>query len=230
MIPKIDLNIRPSSDSVICTLATGEHRNLLDLMKPTVKFYAKKHGFDTVFVTRRLVKDRPVPWDKVVLIRNLLEHYSLVIWMDADTLIVNPHQNIKNDLDDAYDMHLCTHKGKEPCNPNTGVWVVKNTERSIKLLNDIWNQTEHIPYHPWEQGALHHLLGYPLGTDAYLGPTEYTGYIKTLDIKYNSLMSWDGVLGAAKDPVIVHYCGIPLNERIAALKKSYKLFKKNIRA
>jgi hypothetical protein len=220
LIPKIDLNIRPKSESVICSLAFGDHKKLLNIMKPTVEFYAKKHDFDIVFITHRLVDERPVAWDKVVLIRNLLDHYSLVIWVDADTLIVNPNQNIKNDLDYSYDMHLCTHKGIEPCNPNTGVWVVRSTTRSIKILNEIWNQIEHIPYHPWEQGALHTLLGYTHNSDIYTGPTEYTDNIKTLDIKYNSLVSWDGVLGAAKDPVIVHYCGIPIEERIAGLRKS----------
>ncbi|TGA98716.1 DUF273 domain-containing protein [Sporolactobacillus shoreae] len=228
MIPKVDLNLHPSSDTVICSLAIGEHQNLLNLMKPTVDLYANTHGFDTVFVTYPLT-NRPVAWDKVVLIRKLLDDYSLVIWMDADTMIVNPRQNIKDDLDSNYDMHLCTHKGVEPCCPNTGVWVVKKTARSIQILEDIWNQTDYIPNHPWEQGALFKLLGYPNPRDFfyYVGPTEYTHCIKTLDIKYNSMMSWGGFLGASSNPVIVHHCGVPLEERLTSMQESYNLFLQN---
>lgn len=50
LISKINFGIKPSSESVICTLAVGEHLKLLNIMKPTVEYYAKNYGFDKVFI------------------------------------------------------------------------------------------------------------------------------------------------------------------------------------
>jgi hypothetical protein len=226
LIPDIKLDINQMSNMVICSLANGDHERLLHIMQPTVEHYGRKHNIDTIFLTERLCPERPAAWDKIVLIKGLLKYYEVVMWMDSDTIIVNPEPNIKNEIRPDTIMLLCTHQCVEPCCPNTGVWIVKNNPKSLELLEEIWGQTDMINHHPWEQGALFKLLGFPNPKDyyKYLGLTRYSPYVETLDIKWNSMMSWGGVLGSSNDPVIEHHCGIPIKDRLEKMRESYQKF------
>jgi hypothetical protein len=229
-IPHIDVAIQRTSNTIICSIASGEqHKALADIMKPTVELYGRVHGIDTLLLTDRLVPEKPSAWDKIVLLYNLLKQYEIVIWLDADTIIVDPTVDIRKELHSNYAMFLVTHFKRRPIFPNSGVWVVRRSYKSLKLLQAIWDQSNQDFGVWWEQQALLNLLGFRnSGHDihSYKGPTQFTYCIGPLDLKWNSRPGPYDRGDVAEHPVILHFCGMPMHERIQSMQESYQKFLK----
>jgi len=224
MIPSLNLSLEPKNDSVICSLASAPlYETMLEITKPTLEYYAKLHKMDTFVSSIDYQVDslRPPVWNKIALINNLLKHYKMVFWIDCDAIIVNPERDIRLDLNQQYPMHLVTHYGIQPNNPNTGVWVLENDPRVIVLLEDMWSRTDMVSNPWWDQGVLLNLLGYGL-THAYKdywGPTKYTNLVGDLDLKWNSRP-----LEQVQNPYIEHFSGLKYHERLEKLKEKYQEF------
>ena len=74
---------------VVCTMAHGPHRELLEIARPTLARYADDNGYELVTIERPLAPARPPSWGKVVLLHELVQQYDLVLWVDADALFVD---------------------------------------------------------------------------------------------------------------------------------------------
>src|SRR5688500_7505644 len=91
---------------VIASLATGRHRRLLALSAPTFEAYARCWQWDLVLSTEQLAPERPPSWAKIVLVRDLLERYETVLWLDADAIVVDLERDIATVLDADADLYL----------------------------------------------------------------------------------------------------------------------------
>lgn len=231
MIPSISIPVNKKNDIIICTLAIGEsHVAMMKIMVPTLEYYAKMHNIDC-FINEQTVgfdPSRPPSWDKIILMKHMLNYYNTVIWIDADAIICNPIYDIRNDIDVNYPIQLVTHFGIKPLFPNGGVWIVQRDPRSLELLEAIWSQEQLINHPWWEQAALLTLLGYEpkyIGKRKvrYHGPTKFSSWVGPLDLKWNSRPSEFDI---AENPAIMHYVFIPHHIRIEKMKEQYQNFLK----
>ena len=181
--------------------------------------YAILHGLD-VKLHDDISADRPVPWYKLLLIQKIFsENYDYVFWVDADALFVNYERNIKDEIEKGRELYLVKHgiNGREI--PNTGVFLLKNSRWSRNLLKRIWSMEKYINHKWWENAALMDLLGYKELIDQ--GKNNFNlkllKKIKWLDLEWNNL---PGICEADK-PVINHYAGRPLKERIGNMQRDF---------
>lgn len=207
---------------LIMTAASGDtHLKMLDIMKPTVIYYAKKHGMDCLIlpIKNRPYRQRPPAWDKILLINSALKHYKLVMWIDADAIIVDPTRNIRKVLRSDVPLHLVFHRRT----PNTGMMVFRRSKKAFELLEAIWNRTAYINHPWWEQAALMDVLGYDPNDQncRFRGKTKYTHMVKYLGWEWNA-KPWENV----KNPVIRHYLG---PKRIDAMRRDYRTFLQRIK-
>ena len=77
----------------LCSIGSGPHEALLAISEPTFRAFAERHGYD-VITSNAPHPDRPPAWAKVPLIRETLDAYDLVLWIEGrralaagDTLI-----------------------------------------------------------------------------------------------------------------------------------------------
>ncbi|WP_275656852.1 putative nucleotide-diphospho-sugar transferase [Sporolactobacillus pectinivorans] len=196
----------------------------LKIMKPTVKAYAKKHHMDTIFITERFDSGRPASWDKIIILYNLLKHYDIVMWIDADAIFLDTSLDIRNQLNEDHVMFMVTHYGRSPIWPNGGLIVAKKNKKTFDLLNKIWNKTDVIDHPWWEQQAIINVLGYENSYHDIISyhPNKYSNLIGMLDLRWNS-RPLDGDL--AENPIIMHYCGLPHEIRINKMVSCYRIFK-----
>ena len=229
MIPSYDFSIKPNSNMIICCLATGKnHVTALDIMKPTVEYYGKLHNIDTLFFTEKLLPKEMAKKHKILLLYNLLKHYEIVMWMDSDTIFVDPSEDIRKELNTDHVVYMTSYYGREPLFPNSGVIVVKRDPQAYEILEEVWKFERKQKSGWWDQQAFLELLGYKnyfTKILAYNGPTKYTPLIGPLHLKWNSRPNRNDV---STKPMIMHHCGLDWWVRLKRMKKSYRQFLKNI--
>lgn len=224
-IPEINVDIHVKNEMIICSSATGKmHKAELKIMRPTVEAYAKKYHMDTAFFTERFAPDRPASWDKIIILYNLLKKYVLVMWMDSDSLFLDTCSDIRNELNDHHVMYMVTHFGRTPIWPNGGLIIAKQDPKTFDLLTKIWNQVDTIQHPWWEQQAIFSVLGYKNEYHNIVAyhPNKYSNLIGPLDLKWNC-RPIDGDI--SKDPMIMHYGGLPHRTRIKGMTSCLRIFK-----
>lgn len=183
--------------------------------------YAALHKFDAVVLDNRS-SDRPLPWHKILVIEKLFsEGYEFVFWIDADAVFVRFDLNIADEIEDGKELYLVKHiiDGKET--PNTGVFLIHNSDFSKDILSRIWNMHEYINHRWWENAALIDLLGFrELLKEGEVNNinTELLKKIKWLDVCWNSLPG----LCESKHQIINHYAGRTFDFRLENMKLNMK--------
>ena len=116
--------------------------------------YCKKHGYDFIDdddIYYEKGQDRSIAWSKILVVKKYLPYYDYVVWMDADTLIMN--DEIK--LEDFIKEHLTEREflftRDVSKKINTGVFFVKYSHISFKFLDMIFAKDEYINSEPYEQ-------------------------------------------------------------------------------
>lgn len=206
---------RSTSNRVLCSLGVGTHEELLRYSAPTFEDYASRHGYDVVIERNTVgLGARPVSWAKLALIRDLLDDHEVVVWIDADAVIVDPSDDIVRPGRTPID--LVSHRVGGADVPNSGVMVVRRSAATRRLLERVWQRTEFL-HHPWWENAA---LIAELGGDPDVGlrtPRERVRarrWTRPLDHRWNSIPPCP-----AADPAIVHLAGVPHAERVAAMRR-----------
>jgi hypothetical protein len=208
-------------------LAIGEpHIAFMRRMAPTVRYYAQRYRMDHLLLPlygAALDPTRPAAWSKVVLIHHLLKTYDTVVWLDADTIVVDPGTDIRTELDPRAPMHVVAHRLGRKTIPNTGVWICRRDPRTFELLAAIWNHTEFVNDGWWEQAALMDLIGFEPRERVcrFRGPTLYTSSVRFLNEKWNSRYA-----APAPKTHILHFSGP--NKPLDEMERSYALFLQHI--
>lgn len=133
---------------------------------PIMADYAVTHGMD--FACANLAGERPPSWIKVSAIHQALGDHELVVWIDADVVIVDPSQNIAADLQPGHVQALVEHRTNCGPVPNCGVWVA--TRELRPWLEEAWNGGTDIDHPWWEQATMMRLMGYRVELDSHGSP------------------------------------------------------------
>jgi glycosyl transferase family (putative galactosyltransferase) len=219
----------------LCSIGAGAHEPLLALSEPTFRAYARDHGYELVTSTEADV-GRPPAWAKVALLRELIEAFDLVLWIDADAVIVDGRADIARELEPDRHLALVRHRHLDQLVPNTGVMLVRSGEPSRALLERVWSNTRYVDHPWWENAALLDVLGYRLPGSLDRGlsgrvhrfarrrlgrelrpcrvvrPSPFVEGVQFLSHEWNSTY-----LDPASHPRIVHCLGVPVEQRLRDL-------------
>ena len=142
------------------------HKEFGDINYKINKSYCRKHGYDIIRDSKIRMPEREANFERIALTKKHLPHYDYVIWIDADAyfyidsqpihLVINDYSQfdfIFSQDEDSWafkllhkdTLNLTTRqqrvKGlldkKVKREINSGVFIVKNTSYSMKIL-DLW--------------------------------------------------------------------------------------------
>lgn len=122
--------------------------------------YAHRCGADYLVYTGLKDAGCHPAWNKIALLHDgLAQGYEKLVWLDADTLVIDPDVNIFTETRNDVDFQLCRYANylwQGQPHVNTGVMVVNAGSSAIKALQWIWDQramplrSHHVPTF-WEQ-------------------------------------------------------------------------------
>ena len=159
----------------VATIGTGAMRPVLDQSLHTFRRFGERHGYDVIVGGEEAIEDRAPAWNKVLLLRSLLESYDYVLWIDADAIILDDSIDPVSLLGDGHYQALVRYRWNEEECACTGVWLLRNVEKAVAFLDAVWNGGEgYLRLHPWEQAAAMRLLGYSVDPDRFVAATEWT--------------------------------------------------------
>ena len=67
------------------------------------------YGYELVVVRHRLDPSRPTPWDKVVLLHDLVQTNDVVVWIDVDAIVLPDAPDIADAMVPGRFLHLVEH-------------------------------------------------------------------------------------------------------------------------
>jgi hypothetical protein len=204
----------------LCSIGSGPHEALLAVSEPTFRAYAERHGYDLVTSTAA-PPERPPAWAKVPLIRSTLDDHDLVLWIDADAVIVDGSEDIADALAPDAQLALVQHRRDDELIPNTGVMVWRSGEFARSLLDRMWAAKQYIDHPWWENAALLDALGYDV--------PRFTRLDRLRRRRLRARPAPPGVhflpghwnwsyLDRAENPRIVHCLGVPVEQRLRDLQ------------
>lgn len=146
--------------------------------------YCALHGYTLLLADGHMIdRSRPAAWSKVLALRHFLPSYDWIVYMDTDTLVMNPDIKIETLIDERYDVVI----SEDWNGVNTGVFLTRNSTWSWWLLDELWKQRQLVSgYYPfeYEQRAFHLLLQTPLwrarGLEKYHGASEIRQHFKII--------------------------------------------------
>jgi hypothetical protein len=198
----------------LCTIAHGRHRELYDVARPTFERYADVHGYDLHVVEHRMAPQRPGSWGKVPLLHRLVQHYDVVLWVDADAIFVDSSCDVVRAMRPGRFMHLVAHRFDHEHVFNCGVIAMRGGAVSRRFLERVWNQIDLVHHEWWENAAVLRLLGYRLERPvrrARLSP--WRAGVGRLDRAWNSIPE-----DPSPHPIVAHFPGVSHDERLAMMR------------
>lgn len=207
--------------TALCTIATGPHIHLFELARPGFELFSAANGYELVVVHDEMISAGRAPsWGKVVLLRELLEVYERVAWVDTDVVIVDPTSDICVGLNRRKPLRLVFHHYDGLEVPNAGVFAIKSCWWSKRFLTKLWNAERFIDHKWWENAAIIELLGYDV--EAPRRSTRRNTFdgrrVGELDLSWNSIPG-----DSSPAPHIVHFPGMTQAERLISMTAAAKV-------
>jgi hypothetical protein len=199
----------------IVSLGSGPQSRLLRIAARSFHRYAARHGYELALHTEVLDRTRPAPWSKVVLLRRLAEAYDVLLWLDADLVIVDTSVDIIDELEEGRFLYLAEHHTPAGRMPNSGVILLRGGVETITFLDDVYAQEDLVDHRWWENAAICRLLGYRLDPVELDSPTPLLSqHTKLISPRWNSIRD-----APAPKPRIRHYPGYSLKVRAAFMAR-----------
>ena len=138
----------------ILTYHDDNYKKIADLVLPYLEKYCKKHNYKLVKRSENyLNENRPKSWAKIKAIQ---EEFSKtndwIFWIDIDAIIINDQIKIEDIVDEKFDIIFSTDGYyAKPWNywPSCACFFIRKTDKTVELLNKIWNQPEEVINHCW---------------------------------------------------------------------------------
>jgi len=171
-----------------------DYSSMLDLTEGIHGAFAQRHGLTYVAKRGRVMEECPSIFDAIPFTLSYLQKpdAGLVIWLDADTLIVkdsDPHDVLGNHL-----VGMSRHRGPPAEHYNAGVMFLKACEATIALFQRVVDNGPGV--WPWYQEDF---------INKYLNEPQWAGKILTLPNEWNSTV----VLGHPEQCIIRAWHGYP---------------------
>lgn len=122
--------------------------------------YALKHGYNFhCEIIQEFLPDRNQTWHKINLIKKYLQNYDYVVWIDADAVFIKDDIKLEEFISLDIDlilpkMQIDKRTGSQLTETSTGFMIWKNSDWSIDLLNDIWNNPGDYTYGCFHEQSL----------------------------------------------------------------------------
>ena len=170
----------------LVTFGVAGFEDLLKLAEPGLADYADRHGY-TLHTQAPASLHRPPSWHKITVLLAALELYDEALWIDCDTVIVDPSVDLADEIPPAAWQAITVHHTPEGEVPSAGVWYVRQPAQPV--LEAIWRLDQYLHFKWWEQGALQELLGYtPKELPVRLAePTDVYRHTHWLGLEWNAL-------------------------------------------
>jgi hypothetical protein len=181
-------------------------------------------------------------WAKLDAIEQALaDGYPEVLWLDADILVVryddDPFRYLR--AGDFQGFVLEHNSAEARTNPNTGVWLVRNTPMARAFMSGV-KMIGELPGSTWnEQAAVIQALGWDPGIYNHHGArpgrgTEFLRHTTVLPAPWNQLYIDMADPGrncpVVPHPHVIHFAGmVVLAEREAAMRECYEARARDIR-
>ncbi|MEK6891390.1 MAG: hypothetical protein AABX03_04610 [Nanoarchaeota archaeon] len=143
----------------LTTYFDDNFKDMGEMCLKSAQKYAEKYGFK-IELLNSVKSNRPVAWNKILIVKELLEKYDFVFWIDSDALFVRFDKNILKEIENGKDFYLVKHHIRGRLVPNSGSFIIRKSEWSKKFLDDVWNKKEYIYHNYWENAAIVDILGY----------------------------------------------------------------------
>jgi glycosyltransferase involved in cell wall biosynthesis len=205
---------RPTG-TVVCSIGSGAHEELLAIARPPLAAWATRYGYDLDLRHDLAAPERPASWSKVRLVRERLETHQVVIWVDADTVVVDGREDLARRVSRSRPIAMVAHGYAGQQVPNLGVFALWSCPRTKALLDTLWSMTEYRDHKWWENAALLDLLGYDIATEPIrkVRSSDLDARIEWLGNEWNSI-----TLDPAEQPIIVHHPGTPDEDRVRMMR------------
>lgn len=201
------LTQKTANRKVLVTLAAGKYLQLLGMSRVTFISYAKKWGYDFVEVKESWDESRPYAWTKLLAIRDLLDKYDFVFYVDSDALILRDDIDVATISQTDFAWPIGPVNGRM-C-PSAGVMAIRSSASSKILFDLAYRQTDLIYNGWWEQAALMRVLQYEDPRDHEKHWSEFN--LDKLEIAITELdSSWNSTIQEfTTEPIIRHFAGDP---------------------
>ena len=130
--------------------STGKkYREIVKYAIKTKILYSQKHNYTFYDEQNSLDETRPIAWSKIKHILKYLDDYDYIVWIDADTYIMNDEIKLEDIISNFMNKkHIMIAQDWKL--PNTGVMFCKNSQWTKDFLNHIYKQEEFINHSNWE--------------------------------------------------------------------------------
>lgn len=165
--------------------------------------------------------DEPPAWEKLRKLHDVLPNYDIVVWLDADAVIVDHERDISGELDPDEWLGLVEHRfaGRAPDHFNSGVMVFRSCPESRAFLRQALSLRGLRFHRWWDQAAILYLLGFAMRRVQHERETAAYRALTHLPL------AWNSIPGATADrPRIKHYAGINNAERLESLRADVRRF------
>jgi hypothetical protein len=121
--------------------------DVMDLTWANKENYARKHGYSVFDGSDLIETSRPPAWTKIRAVQHLLNEEQAcdwVVWLDADTVIMNSDISIESFLpaDDSHD--FLVGSDDRGGGQNSGVMLFRNTQWSKQFLQNWWDMNSYV--------------------------------------------------------------------------------------
>ncbi len=97
--------------------------------------YCTHHNYDCIIKTSDFDRSRHIYWSRVKFLLQHLPQYDWIFWCDADAIIMNQTIKLESLVDEDADFII----SKDFNGINNGAFLIKNAQRSLDFLNEIWS-------------------------------------------------------------------------------------------
>ena len=166
----------------VVTMSIGEnYQKLVTKSIENKLLYTQKYGYDFIHLTENLDSSRPIAWNKILILQDVLSRdtYDWIYWSDADALFANFDISLDEFIDDNFEVIV----GSDLLGCNTGNFFLKCSEFNNKLLAKLYTKTDFIHNRYWEQAAFMHELSQSAELQSktkILAPRVINAYPKSL--------------------------------------------------
>ena len=185
----------------------------IDISKPILEKYCKKHGYDhELFIIPNHYK-RPYAWFKIEALLKQQNNTKHTLWMDADSVIVNTNFKIESLIKTNKYLYI----SKDMHSINTGVMLIANNEYMKNFLSEVWEQEDTINHCWWEQKAMINLL-----EKNYLKINDHIEYVQQNILNaydYSQYQDFNDEGHINHESFIFHAPGLQKDIRLNLLKK-----------
>lgn len=123
-----------------------------EYVHPTVDRYCRKFDFDFKLIKSKLgEKERSGQWTKIPALLSYIDQYDWLVWIDADIMIMNHAMNIRDHIDDRFDLIITSFNNSEKYDVNTGFFMLRSCEWSKKFLKKVYYGKNYYTENPTEK-------------------------------------------------------------------------------